>query len=430
MTLATPSRPAAAPGTGLPVVVVGAGLAGLACARALAAAGRRVRLLERGDGPGGRVRTDVVDGFRLDRGFQVLLTAYPEARIQLDYVALDLRRFYPGALVRAEGRFHRVADPFRQPLDALRSLGNPVGSLRDKLRVLSLRSRALEGTLAQLWRRPATTALQELVRQGFSPRMIERFFRPFLGGIFLSRDLDTSSRMLDFVMRMMAEGDTAVPARGMGAISEQLAATLPAGTLRLGAEVTAVAPDGVTLAGGERLPAAAVVVATGGDVAARLLGLPAPPPPRSTATLWFAASASPVGAPILVLDGEGDGPVNNLAVLSDVAPAYAPPGQALVAASVPGMPAADDAELERQVRAQLVRWYGPAATWRLLRVDRIRWAQPAQSPADLEPVAKPARLAPGLFIAGDHRDTASIHGALASGRRAAEAALADLAATP
>ena len=411
-----------------PVVIVGAGLAGLACARALVGAGREVCVLERSDGVGGRVRTDLVDGFLLDRGYQVLLAAYPEANAVLDLAALDLHAYRPGALVRCEGAFHRVADPFREPGEAWSSAFNPVGSFIDKLRVLELRKRALSGSLEELRQRHEHSTEQVLRELGFSDAMLERFFRPFLGGIFLRRDLSNSSRMLDFVFRMLASGATTLPARGMGAIPAQLAAALPAHCVRLNCEVATVRRDAVTLAGGERVTASAVVVATEGDVAARLLGWRNKPAALGVLNVDFAAPHSPVEGPDLVLNGEGtaNGPVNVLSCPSDVAPSYAPRGQALVSVQVLEF-AGDDAALERAVRAQLSGWYGAhiVERWRLLRIDRIRFAQPAQPVGALEPAARPVRLDGGLYVCGDHREDASIDGALRSGRRAALAVLAD-----
>ncbi|MDX2193678.1 MAG: NAD(P)/FAD-dependent oxidoreductase [Gemmatimonadales bacterium] len=412
-----------------PVLVVGAGLAGLACARRLLAAGIPVRILERSDGVGGRVRTDVVDGFRLDRGFQVLLTAYPEARAVLDYARLDLRPFHPGARVAFGGAFHDVADPFRRPLEALPTLLGPIGTFADKLRVVELRNRALRDTLEAHWRWPETTTLEALRRIGFSDVMLDRFLRPFLGGIFLERELATSSRMLDFVFRMLARGDTAVPALGMGAIPAQLADALPPGTVALGAAVGEVRPDGVRLDDGTWLPAAAVVVATEGDTAARLLGgRLAAPAGRGVLTVHYAAPRSPVGAPVLVLNGQGEGLLNSVAVMSDVAPTYAPAGQALVSVVVLGCER-DDRFVLHALDGELRRWFGAGvAGWRVLRIDRIRWGQPDQRPGALEPHERPVRLAERLYVCGDHREDASINGALASGRRAAEALVQELAA--
>jgi phytoene dehydrogenase-like protein len=405
------------------VLVVGAGLAGLACAVELEKAGRRVLLLEASDGVGGRVRTDRVDGFTLDRGFQVLLTAYPETRRVLDYDALDLRAFLPGALVRRNGRFHELSDPWRRPGRALATLTAGVGSLADRLRVGRYRARVRHGSLDTLLRRPETTALARLREEGFSEEMIDAFFRPFFGGALLDRDLGTSSRMLDFVFRMMAEGDVSLPSAGMGALPAQLASRLSEGALRLGARVASVGPRAVRLESGETLAAEAVVIATEGPEAARLAGgLPAPGS-RSVTCLSFAAESPPVQEPMLVLDGDGSGPVNNLCVPSQVATSYAPAGAALVSASVLDGPT-DPADLERAVRGQLISWFGPGVEgWRLLRTDRIPHAQPSQAPPALDPVERPVRLDDGTYVCGDHRDTASLHGALLSGRRAAEAVL-------
>jgi phytoene dehydrogenase-like protein len=404
-----------------PVVVVGAGLAGLACALHLSEAGVPFRLLEAEDGVGGRVRTDTVAGFRLDRGFQVLLTAYPETRRVLDYGELDLRPFLPGALVRWEGRFHELSDPWRRPTRLVSTLFSDVGTFADRLRMARYRARVRRGSLGALFSRPETTALGRLQGEGFSEPMIDAFFRPFFGGVLLDRDLSASSRMLDFVFRMMAEGEVALPAGGMGAIPEQMARRLPEGTLRLGARVASVSPREVRLESGETLAARVVVVATEGPEAARLTGRLAAPGSRAATALYFAAEGAPIPEPILILNGEGRGPVNNLCFPSLVAPPYAPAGATLVSASVletPGEPGA----LEPAVRAQLTEWFGAeVARWRLLRTYRIPHAQPDQTPPALEPVERPVELAGGLFVCGDHRDTASLHGALLSGRRAAEA---------
>lgn len=404
------------------VVIVGAGLAGLACALRLAELGLRPLVLEASGGPGGRVRTDLLDGYRLDRGFQVLLTAYPEARRWFDHDTLRLKTFAPGALVFTGGRLHRVSDPWRSPWRALSTLFSPVGSLGEKLRVVGLRRRALRGSLAELQQRPARTTLEHLHEAGIAGSLLERFFRPFLGGIFLERELVTSSRMFEFVFRMFAEGSAALPSLGMGQLAAGLADRLKPHALRYGARVEAVDAGGATLVDGERVRARATVVAVAGPEAARLLGEPPPPPGRGVTCLYFAADRAPLSEPILVLDGEGTGPVNNVCVPSAVAPEYAPPGKSLISASVLGIPAASDAQLEREVRAQLGGWFGAQVQgWRHLRTYRIAHALPDQRPERLDPVERPARVRPGLFTCGDWRDTGSLQGALASGRRAAEA---------
>lgn len=408
------------------VVVVGAGLAGLNCARTLAQHGRAVQVLEAADAAGGRIRTDLLDGYRLDRGFEVLQTAYPEARSALDLAALDLRAFKPGALIRYRGRFHRIADPWRQPLAALATLRSPIGTLGDKWRLARLRWSVLAADIDALYARRDQPTAAYLRERGFSDAIVERFFRPFFAGVFFDPALAVSSRAFEFYFRAFAAGDTAVPAAGMGAIPAQLAAALPREAIRLGARVTAVRDGGVTLASGEQIAARAVVLATDGVNTARLLGDASLPGTRGTTCLYFAADTAPLAEPILVLNADGHGPVNSVVVPSLLSPGYAPAGKALIAANVLGIPEIDDATLECQVRAQLREWFGAEVDgWRHLRTYRIADALPLQTP----PLANPRHCEPRrrdrLYLCGEYRNAASIQWALYSGRRAAEAVIAD-----
>jgi phytoene dehydrogenase-like protein len=402
------------------VVIVGAGLAGLACARTLTRAGREVRVLEASDGVGGRVRTDLVDGYRLDRGFQILLAAYPEVQRVLDLDALDLRAFAPGAVVRAGDRSWTVADPRREPSTIFDTVRAPIGSPIDKARLLALVRTATKGTVPELLRTPDSSTREYLASRGFSSTMIERFWRPLFAGIQLDPDLDVSARRFLLILRMLATGDAVVPARGMGAIPEQLAAALPEGTVELGVRVDALHGTTVRTVDGANIEAEAVVVATDGPAAARLLDLP-DPGSRAAACVWFSAPAPPAGiGRHIALDG-GVGPARNVAVLSEVASTYAPPGRALIAAAVPGTTGGSD--LAQTVRGQLAGWFGPDVhAWELLRVDRIEHGHPDQR-APLH-ARRSVALGDGRFVCGDHRDTASIQGALFSGRRTAEAILA------
>ena len=209
--------------TSADVVVIGAGLAGLCCARRLAEAGVSFQIVEASDGIGGRVRTEEVEGFLLDRGFQVLLTAYPEARRVLDYSRLELKPFSPGALSWFAGRMNRLVDPWRTPGMWLEGLRSDFGTFGDKVRMARLRSRVKRSSIEEIFRRPDRPTKDALKSAGFGQEIIHRFFRPFLGGILLDGELKTSSRMFEFVFKMLSEGDTSVPARGMQAIPLQMA---------------------------------------------------------------------------------------------------------------------------------------------------------------------------------------------------------------
>ena len=404
-------------------VVIGAGLAGLTAARHLQRAGRTVTVLEASDGVGGRVRSDHVDGFVLDRGFQVLLTAYPEAARQLDLAALRLQAFEPGAEVFLGRRFHVVGDPVRRPATLLSTALAPIGSPFDKLRLLALRRRVRSMPPAQLLRGPDEPTIDRLRAAGFSTKMIERFFTPLFGGIALDPSLTSSARMFDVIFRMLSDGDSAVPALGMGAIPTQLAADLAPGTVRLDSPVRAVEGTSARLLSGEVVSGRTVVVATEGPAASALLGLPMVGS-KDVACVYFAADTAPTTNKYVVLDGSASGPVLNVAVMSNVAPGYAPSGQHLIAAAIPRPPAGvDDDGLQVAARRQLRGWWGPEVDrWRHLRTYRIAHGQPDQSPP-LHPRQR-VKLGDGVFVCGDHRDTASIQGALFSGRRCGEAVAA------
>lgn len=412
-------------GTQVDVVVVGGGLAGLTVAVELSAAGRSVVLFEAGDDVGGRVRTDRVDGFQLDRGFQVLLTAYPELERLVDLEALDLHAFDPGASVHlGDGRFCRVGDPLRQPSTALSSLSAPVGTLADKLRLLRLLLRLRASSPRAVLGGPDRTTEEALRLEGFSDQMIDRFFRPLFGGVQLDADLTASRRMFDVVLRCLAVGSSAVPAAGMGALPHQLAGRLAEGTVRLEAPVSEVRSGSVTLLDGERVEARQIVVATEGPVAAQLLGLPAVAS-RPVAGVWFVAPVAPVADRLILLDGARTGPALNVAVMSNVAPSYSPDGRALIVAACPTVDraATEGVPLHRHVTDQLRGWFGAEVQdWEHLHTHVIAHGQP-----DSRPPFSPKRrvvVGDGVFVCGDHRDTPSIQGAMHSGRRCAAAVLA------
>lgn len=408
------------------VLIVGGGLAGLCCARELQAKGVSFQIIEASDGIGGRVRTDTMDGFLLDRGFQALLTAYPEAKRSLDYGRLELKSFIPGALSWYAGRMNKLVDPWRTPGGWKEALGSEFCTLMDKLRIMRLRNRVRRTSIEEIFQRPERSTKDALLAEGFSSEVIHHFFRPFLGGILLDGELKSSSRIFEFVFKMLSEGDIALPARGMGAIPAQLAERIPGEAVRLNTRVEALHENELTLAGGETARGRAIVIAADGPSAAHLVG-EVEPASRSVTCFYFAADEPPVAEPLLLLNGDGAGPVNNFAVVSRVAPSYAPAGKHLLSATVLGIHQLTDAQLGGFIVAQMKNWFGKVASaWQFLRSYRITHAQPQQYPGALEPPQHPVRIRPGIYVCGDHRENASIHGAMASGRRAAEAVLEDL----
>ncbi|MBP0450732.1 FAD-dependent oxidoreductase [Kitasatospora sp. RG8] len=401
------------------VIVVGAGLAGLACALDLTAAGREVLVLEAADDVGGRMRTDVVQGFRLDRGFQVFNTSYPQVKRRLEPASLGLCPFTPGFLLADARGLRRVVDPTRRPGQALDLLTGRLLPLRDlaALGLLGAGDAALP--TAVLRRLPETSTGRALRRAGVSRRTVDEVLAPFLAGVFLEEGLETSSRMFHLVWRSLVRGSLCLPRDGIGAVPRQLAARLPPGRLLCGTRVDRVTADGVALADGSALRAGVVVVATGMSQAARLLPGLRVPTARAVTTFYHAAPVSPLSEPTLVVDAGRQ--VLNTVVMSEVVPGVSPDGRALVATSVLGTEASEEA-----ARLRAGELYGADTSgWRLLSDYRIAEALPA-GPAPLA-LSRGTRFGPGRHVCGDHRATASVQGALASGARAAREVSADLA---
>ena len=410
------------------VVVIGAGLSGLAAAQQIQQSGLRVVIVESSDAVGGRVRTDNVDGFLLDRGFQVLLTAYPELATQVDMEALDLQAFDPGAFVWIKsknggpGKGQVVSDPFRKPSTLLATTFAPIGTVIDKLRIVLLRLRVLRGAAPKLLRNADMSTLDALRSAGFSQRIIETFFKPLFGGVQLDPQLATSRRMFDIIFRSLSEGQSVLPSKGMQALPEQLASHLHPNTIHLKSPVESLDGTTVILRSGERIAARAVVVATDGPSASILLNLP-PVQSRTAGCVYFSADTPPTKKKYVILDGSGKGPVLNVAVISNVAPSYAPHNKHLIAAALPGVITGN---LEQLARQQLREWWGPQVdTWKHLRTYAISHGGPVQS-APFSPKQR-VSLGDGRFVCGDHRDTGSIQGALYSGRRCGEAVVRSLA---
>ncbi|WP_405607789.1 NAD(P)/FAD-dependent oxidoreductase [Streptomyces sp. NBC_01508] len=402
------------------VLVVGAGLSGLACAHDLLATGLTVAVLEAADRVGGRMRTDRLDGFVIDRGFQVFNTSYPQAKRRLALRDLRLRPFTPGVLVHTDrGRVH-FADPTRAPRTATSPLGGRSVGVRDLIALAALSARDMLGPVRPLKRAEDHTTRTALAAAGISEEFTDLFFRPFLSGVFLEDELETSSRVFHLVWRSMLRGTLCLPADGIGAVPRQLADALPADTVRFESPVDRLTDDGVLLADGTETAADIVVVATGPGPAGQLLPGLDLPPYRVVTTYFHTAPKPPLTEPTLLTDTRLR--FLNSCVLSEVVPGYAPAGSSLIATSVLG----EDTEgRERGLRDALAQTYGTdTAGWTLLTARTVRDALPAMPHP--QPLTRTSRVGPGRYVCGDHRTTGSVQGALASGARAAREILRDL----
>lgn len=401
------------------VVVIGAGVAGLACAQDLLAAGVGVRILEASDGVGGRMRSDRVHGFVIDRGFQVFNPSYPQVRRRLAGDGLDLRPFDRGVLIHTDTGRRRLTDPRAHPSTLVDLLSGRLAGPRDLAALGALSASDAVAPPQRLKRRPDRSTRKALADAGFTDAFVERFFLPFLSGVFLEDRLETSARVFHLVWRSMLRGTLSLPAAGIGAVPLALAASLPQGTVRLATPVERLTDDGVETATRELVPARAVVVATGPGPAGTLLPDITVPAYRVVTTYYHVMPDPPLKEPALLVDTRRR--FLNTCVLSNVAASYAPPA----GRSWPPRCSARTPKAGNALRAALSEVYDTDADrWELLTVRTVPDALPAMAPP--QELSRTTRVARGRYVCGDHRATGSVQGAMASGARAAREVLRDL----
>ncbi|MCA1220538.1 NAD(P)/FAD-dependent oxidoreductase [Streptomyces sp. 8L] len=423
------------------VVVIGAGAAGLAAAHHLAAEGLSVTVLEAAAHVGGRMATEAVDGYLLDRVGQLLSTAYPELRRTPGISAVPLRLFAPGFAVHSGGRRHRAgvarstgsARSARGALTAVRALASapwpslsplPAPASLPQLppRAMALDQARLGTALGRLAAAPTDRLLarpERTAREAYTSPLA----RLLLSALLYDPGLTSSSRCADLALRGFARGRLCVPEGGAAALPEILAATLPPGcAVHTGVRVTDASINRVSTKEHGEIACRALVVATGARAAAELLpGLRVPDFQQVTVVHHAAPEPPPSGAALL-LDADRGGPVSHTAVMSAVDPTRAPRGRTLVSSTVLGPPPPD-----AEVRRHLAAMYGAETrAWELLAVHHSPEAVVTMRPP--HDVRRAVRLLGGLYVCGDHRDTNTVQGALFSGLRAARAVLRDLGA--
>lgn len=405
------------------VIIVGAGLAGLTAAVYLQQRNRSVLILEATDRPGGRIKTDEVDGYLLDRGFQILLTAYPETRDILDYDALKLQSFLPGAVVMNDQGMFEVIDPTRIPFAAFKTLLSKVGSLSDKIRMLSLKNKLKRISLEEIFKQPEMSTLAAIQEYGFSEKMLRNFFQPFMAGIFLENALTTSRREFDFVFKMFSSGDTSIPEKGMEMIPKQLAGKLKENTILCNKEVRSIQEQRVITSEGEEFTAPVILLATEPNKLANSFLPDGLKKKRyhSTTCVYLVAEQPPVTKPIIALNAKGSRLVNNFCVMNKISAAYAPQGKNLISASINGYMQDSDEELTSQIKEELSQWLGKQTEeWQHLRTYRINFALPNQDSVNHDINPDKIKLREGLYAAGDYWLNGSINAAMRSGKIAAK----------
>ena len=404
------------------ITIIGAGISGLTAAVFLNKNGFEVQILEASDRAGGRIKTDIINGFRLDQGFQVLLTEYPETKALLDYEKLNLKRFLPGATVLYDGGQFQIADPFRRPSALFASLFAPVGSLKDKLNTFFLKNKLVKIAVPDIFNQPQTNTISQLKKYGFSQKMIDRFYKPFFSGIFLENNLKTSSNMFDFVMKMFSQGDAAIPELGMEEIPKQLVTMLPENSIQFNVKVTSIENNKIICENGQIFETDKIIIATEATGFASNY-IPKTKQKFSQVTnVYFEAKIAPTNKAVVVLNASNTKKwVNNMTVMTNISKKYAPQGKVLIAVSLNGIPEIDDATLAENMRTELKTWYGNQLNdWKMIKTYRIKYALPNQDRVSNELSETEMKIDKNLFICGDHLLNGSINAAMKSGRLVAE----------
>jgi phytoene dehydrogenase-like protein len=404
------------------IVIIGAGMAGLSAAVYLYKKGYEVQILEATDRAGGRIKTDLVDGFRLDHGFQVLLTAYPEAQALLDYEKLNLKKFLPGATVLHNGGKFDIADPFRRPSATFSTLFAPVGSITDKINTLVLKLKLLKKSIPSIFDQTQKTSYQQLIDYGFSEKMIEMFYKPFFSGIFLENNLETPNRMFDFVMKMFSEGEAAIPALGMEEIPKQLTNLLPSISIIYNTKVVNINNNTVVTKDGKSFTPDIIIIATEANGFAKKYLPEKQTLSHSVTNVYFEADKAPSDKALVILNASKNKKwVNNITVLSNVSPDYAPKGKVLISVSYNGIVEIEDNLLAQNIKNELKPWFGvDSKQWKLLKTYRIKYGLPKLPIFKNDADDGQFKLGENLFICGDHLLNGSINAAMASGRKVAE----------
>ncbi len=403
------------------ITIIGAGISGLSAAVYLHRKGFEIQILEASDRAGGRIKTDIVDGFRLDHGFQVLLTAYPEAKSLLDYKALNLKAFLPGATILHDGGIFEIADPFRRPSATFATIFAPVGSLKDKINTFVLKLKLLRKSIPEIFNQPEKTSLAQLQNYGFSEKMINLFYKPFFSGIFLENDLKTPNRMFDFVMKMFSEGDATIPELGMEEIPKQLVNMLPTNSILYNTKVSKIENNTIFCEDGNSFKADKIIIATEATSFVKDYIPVLKTKSHGVTNIYFEASVPPTSKAVVILNASANKKyVNNITVLTNVSKAYAPKGKILISVSVNGIPPENDLELAELMKTEIQPWFADAKNWNFIKAYRINYGLPNLESLSDDIDASQFKIRENLYVCGDYMLNGSLNAAMKSGRMVAE----------
>ncbi len=404
-------------------IIIGGGLSGLAAANTVSQNGHTFQLLEKGTALGGRVQTSKINGHLIDHGFQVYLPHYEEGKRFFDYTSLEFKPFDPGALVLyGNGNYDTIGDPLRKPSTVFNTLFSKVGSFGDKQRLLKLRKKAYKYCQNPDSVDTSMSTYEFLTKFGFKKEMIANFFIPFFSGVFFDPTLDTSSAMFLFLYNKFASSLASVPAKGMGELSNQLAAGLPQENIHFQSEVKSIAKKSVQVAGGSNYLGDKIILAAPDE---KLLNEAAIKRQwRSSHTIYFESSTSPHNKKLVGIVAKKNSIINNISVMSNVNSSYAPSQKHQIAVSIFGSEFSQS--IEQQIKSECKRWFGNTVDqWEVIDKRLIHQALPDQQQVSFHFDKAACKRGDNIYRAGDAMLNGSIDGALKAGRLAAEYAMQD-----
>ena len=403
--------------------IIGAGISGLIAATVLEKNGLSPVIIETTDRVGGRVKTDIVEGYQLDHGFQVLLTAYPAAQKYLNLEALQLQTFIPGASIFKNGKQNSIGDPLRDKSLLLSTVFARVGTLSDKFKILKLNNKLKKKSLSEIFSSKEQTTKSYLIDFGFSSKMIHDFFNPFFSGIFLENKLETSSRMFEFVYKMFGQGDAALPKGGMQAIPKQLSNNLRRTTFKFNTKVATVNDSEIILEDGQKIKSDFTIIATEPSKLVNKLNKKVTEW-QSCDTLYFETESRVINKPLIGLIPEKDAVINNIfyhtSLDSDLKG-----NKELLSVTVVDNQNLSSEKLIQRVKTELKQYCGIDVI-KLIKHYKIPMSLPKLQNLQYNLLPSQTRLTDTIFLAGDVQLNGSLNAAMIAGEKAALGVLDNL----
>jgi protoporphyrinogen oxidase len=405
------------------IVIVGTGVSGLSAGIYLKKKGyQNITFIEASDRVGGRMKTDIVDGYTLDRGFHTYFTAYPYASEILDLDELDLKFLNSGALVLNNRKLKKYIDPFKNPLSSLKMLFSDIGKWNDKLNLIKRRAEAKQISENQIFEKFEVKTSSILKKKHFSNQIIKNFFNPLFSSIFLDNELKTSRRVFDYTFKMLMEGRAAIPAKGIESIPKQMAAHFDKNNFIFNNPVVDIKDQVVYLQNGDTISADITLIATDHNTFyAKYKKEPLSVNHKSTTCLYFSADSKPFKEPMVCVNANEPKFVNSVVVLTNIDKQFAPVGKELISVNINGLSKVKDDVIENVVKDELSKYFGMEIfNWKLLKVYKIDYALPNQEFVLGKRKIADMKLGEQVYVCGDHLLYGSMNAAIKTGKMVAE----------